>query len=227
MKTPFNLNQFLAVFKNYNETIFPLQIVFNLAAIFIIYFAFKPNHLSGRIISGVISFLWLWMGIVYHIIFFTSINKAAFLFGALFILQGILFLFFGVFNNRYSFEFNKDKFGIVGICLMLFALVIYPLLGYTLGHQYPSSPTFGLPCPTTIFTFGLLLINSKKVPNTIFIIPIIWSVIGSIAVFQFGMIEDIGLIIGCLIAYTLSQKRNKIFIKNEKDIDYQWAPKCR
>ncbi|WP_414541485.1 DUF6064 family protein [Nostoc sp. CCY0012] len=29
---------------------------------------------------------------------------------------------------------------------------MYPLIGYALGRIFPTSPTFGVPCPTTIFT---------------------------------------------------------------------------
>ena len=62
--------------------------------------------------------------------FFTAINQAAYLFGAFFIIQNILFLIFGVFQKRLSFHFRSDKYGITGMSLIIFALIIYPLLGY-------------------------------------------------------------------------------------------------
>ena len=132
MKTPFTVEQFLEVFRNYNETVFPVQVIFYLISVIAIYLAVKPTSKSGGIISGVLAFLWLWMGIVYHLIFFTSINKAAYLFGALFTLQGILFLTLGVFQSKLVFRFRSDKYGITGILLILFALIIYPVLGYSL-----------------------------------------------------------------------------------------------
>jgi Family of unknown function (DUF6064) len=213
MKPPFTLEQFLAVFKNYNQAVFPMQIVLYLISAVVIYLVIKPNPTSDKIISIILSFLWFWMGIVYHTIFFTVINKAAYLFGGLFIVQGILLLVFGVFRNRLSFQFKKDKYGITGITLIIFALIIYPVLGYFFGHIYPSSPTFGLPCPSTIFTFGLLLMNTKKCPITILIIPFIWSVIGFMAAFQFGILEDTGLIVASIIAVSLLIYRNKTLFK--------------
>ena len=141
MKTPFTLEQFLEVFKNYNQAVFPMQVVFYMISAIAIYLAIKPNSSSDKIISGILTFFWLWMGIVYHIIFFTTINKAAYLFGALFIIQGILFFIFGVFKNKLSFHFISDKFGITGITLIVFAQIVYPVLGYFFGHVYPSSPT--------------------------------------------------------------------------------------
>ncbi|GBO54206.1 hypothetical protein APA_2154 [Pseudanabaena sp. lw0831] len=208
MKPPFTIEQFLAVFKNYNQQVFPMQVVFCLISVFAIYLIIKPNSKSNKIISIILSFLWIWMGFVYHIIFFTAINKAAYLFGALFIVQGALFLIFGIFQNTLSFRYHFDKFGITGMGLILFALIIYPILGYFFGHIYPSSPTFGLPCPTTIFTFGILLINGKKCSLTILVIPFFWSVISFMAAFQFGILEDMGLLVASLITTSLLIYRN-------------------
>jgi len=209
MKTPFTVEQFLEVMRKYNETVFPMQIVFYLLSIILIYLAIKPSSKSDKIISGFLALFWLWMGIVYHLIFFTVINKAAYLFGAAFILQGILFLTFGVFQNKLSFRFHSDMFGTTGIILVLFALIVYPVLGYFFGHVYPDSLTFGLPCPTTIFSFGLLLLSDKKCPLAILIIPFIWSVIGFTAAFHFGILEDTGLLVSGLLVLTMFLIRNR------------------
>jgi hypothetical protein len=209
MKTPFTTEQFLEIFRNYNQAVFPMQVILYLVSVFVIYLAFKPTSRSDKIISGILAFLWLWMGVVYHLIFFTAINKAAYLFGAIFILQGILFLSFGVFQNKLSFEFHSGIYGFTGVILILFALIVYPILGYALGHRYPSSPTFGLPCPTTIFTFGLLLLTRKNCPVSILIIPFVWSVFGFSAAFHFGIVEDIGLLVSGLLTFSILLFRNK------------------
>ena len=160
-------------------------------------------------ISGLLAFFWLWMGVVYHLIYFTTINKAAYLFGAVFIFQAMLFLAFGVFQSKLSFAFRSDGYGITGIILIVFALIIYPVLGYSFGHGYPYSPTFGLPCPTTIFTFGLLLLCEKRCPLGILVIPFVWSIIGFTAAFNFGIVEDTGLLVSGVIV------RNKKLVKNQ------------
>ncbi len=216
MKLPFTIEQFLEVFKNYNEAIFPMQVVFYLASAIAIFLVIKPVHKSDKIISSILVFFWLWMGIAYHLIYFTAINKAAYLFAAVFIAQGILFFIFGVLQNKLSFKFRADIYGIAGITLILFALIIYPVLGYFLGHVYPSSPTFGLPCPTSIFTFGLLLLNIKKCPVTILIISFLWSIVGFMAAIQLGMLEDSGLLAASLITTALLLLRNRILFNSRK-----------
>jgi hypothetical protein len=79
-------------------------------------------------------------------------------------------------------------------------MLIYPILGQLLGHLYPRCPTFGVPCPTTIFTFGMLLWTIGKVPKYVLIIPLLWSIIGFSAAINLGIKEDIGLLIAGLVA---------------------------
>ena len=159
--------------------------------------------------AAILSFFWIWMGIIYHIINFSAINKAAYIFGAAFIFQGILFLYMGFFRQKITFRFYFDIYGITGGVLILFALILYPVLGYFQGHIYPSSPTFGLPCPTTIFTFGLLLWTDRKFPIALIIIPFIWSIIGLSAAFSLGIKEDISLLITTFFATTLLILKNR------------------
>jgi len=211
MQVPFSLGDFLKVFKSYNQTIFPLQIVFYFIAFLSIYFLFTGNKNLNKIISITLSFFWLWMGIVYHIIFFSAINNAAYIFGAFFIIQGIMFAGCGLIRKKLSFGYSKNIYNYIGIVFLLYALIIYPVLGYNLGHSYPYSPTFGLPCPTTIFTFGILLFTNKKMPLHLLIIPLLWSVIGFNAALTLTIYEDTGLLIAGVTAFTLLLISNKNF----------------
>lgn len=98
---------------------------------------------------------------------------------------------------------------ITGAILILFALFIYPLLSYYYGHIYPSAPTFGLPCPTTIFTLGLLCWVDKKLSPLVWGIPFLWTVVGFTASFTLGIKEDISLLIAGILTIILlvSQKK--------------------
>jgi hypothetical protein len=208
MKLPFTADQFLEIFKSYNESIFPIQIIFYLIAAIALFLLFSSADKS-RIISLILSFFWLWIGIVYHIIYFSKINKAAYLFGSLFILQGIIFFIYGIVSNKLILRYNKNILNKTGIIIISYALIIYPLLGYFLGRPYPYSITIGLPCPTTIFTFGILLFSEKKIPFTALIIPLLWSITGFTAALNFSIFEDFGLILSGLISFTLLTIQNR------------------
>ncbi|GAJ00751.1 unnamed protein product, partial [marine sediment metagenome] len=196
MNFPFTVNQFMEVFEKYNLAIWPMQVIAHLLGIAAVLLAIKKIGFSDRIISAVLSFYWVWMGIVYHLMYFSAINRVAYGFGFLFIIQGILFLIVGVIKPDISFKFRPDIFSITGSIFILYAILIYPILGNLLGHGYPKSPCFGVtPCPTTIFTFGMLLWTDKRVPKYILIIPLLWSIIGFGAALPLGIREDIGLLI--------------------------------
>lgn len=198
MKLPFTTEQFFSLFRDYNFAVFPAQIIIYLLAIICLVLIRTKTGNAGKFTIAFLGIIWLWMGIIYHWVFFSTINNAAYLFGGLFIIQGILFLNYA-FRKNPLIEMNNDKYGFVSFGLILFALLIYPTLGYMLGHHYPYTPTFGLPCPSTIFTFGILLLVKPKAPLFLYIIPLVWSVIGFTASFTLGVYEDLGLLLSAII----------------------------
>jgi hypothetical protein len=209
MKMPFTTDQFMEVFKNYNLSIWPLQILFYMLALLALLLVIIDIPLTNKINAAILAFFWLWMGLVYHILYFSAINPAAYIFGGAFILQGFLFIYLGVIRNKISFRLHIDFYSITGGLFIIFSLALYPMTGYLLGHVYPASPTFGLPCPTTIFTFGLLLLTDKKVPVSLLIIPLLWSVLGFSAAFALGIREDAGLLAAGIIFLASLVFRNR------------------
>lgn len=193
----------MQVFEAYNRAVYPWQIVLILLAIGAIILAVKPIRYSSKIISIILAFLWLWSGVIYHLLFFTRINTLAPHFATMFIAQAILVFYEGVPANRLSFGAKWNLRGICGALLIIFALIIYPVLGYYLGQIFPAQPTFGTPCPTTIFTFGLLLWTNKKVSFYLLIIPLLWSLLGLSAAISLGVKEDFGLPVAAIIGASL------------------------
>jgi hypothetical protein len=214
MNLPFTVEQFLEVFKNYNLAVWPLQILFYLLAMVVVFLSFKKFSYADQLVSAILALFWVWMGIAYHFAYFTTINKAAYIFGGLFILQGILFLIYGVFKNRSSFQFQPDTYGFTGALLILYALIGYPILSSSFGHIFPYTPSFGLPCPTTIFTLGLLLWNRSKTSLAILIIPVLWSAIGFTAAFSLGIYEDTGLLIAAVLVCIMLLLKRKNHLHN-------------
>lgn len=199
MNLPFTTAQFFNVFAQYNQAVWPMQIVLLLLAIAIVIIMLRPISATNRLISAVLALFWAWMAIAYHFVFFTTINLAAWLFGGLFLIAAFLFVWTGVVRGQLHFRVRRDVWGWLGGLLIVYALIIYPLLGWWLGHRYPELPTFGLPCPTTIFTLGILLFAQAPVPRRVFIVPLLWSVIGASAAMQLGVLQDYGLAVAGLI----------------------------
>jgi hypothetical protein len=71
MDAPFTASQFLEVFGRYNAAVWPAQVVFYGLAFLMIYWAARG---AGRWVHAILAFLWAWMGVVYHWLFFTEIQ---------------------------------------------------------------------------------------------------------------------------------------------------------
>ena len=197
---PFTIEEFLNVFEKYNLSVWPMQLILNLLAIVAIWFLLFGRRNKSYVVNSVLAFLWLWMGLVYHLIFFSAINKVAYIFGSLFIVQSLLFVFYGLTGSKiikYQFRFNFH--GVLGLLFILYALIVYPILANYFGHAYPNMPTFGLPCPTVIFTFGILLFAFDRIPIIIILIPFLWSLIGFFAAVNLTIKEDFGLLIAGIL----------------------------
>ncbi|HEY9450103.1 MAG TPA: DUF6064 family protein [Gemmatimonadaceae bacterium] len=193
MRLPFSAEQFFDVLRRYNEAVWPAQWLLVALALAAIVLAFRGSSRGSRVIAGILAVLWLWMGIVYHLTFFAKINPAALLFAAAFVLQAGLVAWMGVWHSQLTFRAPSGVRGLLGGVILTYALVAYPLLGQALGHRYPYAPTFGLPCPTTLFTLGLLLWAVPRAPRLVLVIPILWALIGTSAAAVLSVWEDVGL----------------------------------
>jgi hypothetical protein len=86
---------------------------------------------------------------------------------------------------------------------------VYPVLGQLGDHPYPRSPSFGMPCPTTIFTLGLLLLTRGRVPWWLIVIPAVWAAIGTSAAITLGIREDLGLAAAALALMVVLSLRGR------------------
>jgi len=211
MGIPFTVEQFFGVFGTYNAAIWPIQILAYVLGIGAVALAIREGKLSARIVSAILAFFWIWMGIFYHILYFRVINPTAWILGIFYILQGLLFLLVGTIFGRLAFRFILKPLPIIGGCFILYAMVVYLLLGFSFGHSYPKVPIFGVaPCPTTIFTFGILLWAKRSVPTYLLVIPLLWSFLGISAAVNLRVPQDYGLVAAGIIGTAL------ILIQNRK-----------
>lgn len=187
---PFTRAQFLAVFADYNLGVWPAQLVAYALGACMVILLFRPSRMASRATGAGLAVMWAWTGIAYHWVYFSVINRAALLFSALFVLQGLL-LFHAAIRDRLRFGSPAGLAAVLGWALVLYAALLYPLAGLWAGHRYPELPMFGItPCPVTLFTFGLLLLTTGPVPRTLLMVPFIWSLVGGSAAVLLGMPQD-------------------------------------
>lgn len=205
---PFTIDEFLDVFRRYNEAVWPAQWILLILALIAVAAAFRARWLT-RAPAFILAVLWLWTGVVYHLAYFRAINPAAAIFGALFVVQAGIFVWLALRKPAVRFTVPRDVAGVLGGLMIVFALIVYPSLGWLAGHRYPAAPTFGLPCPTTVFTFGLLLWVQPALPRRVLIIPVLWSMVATVAALQLGMMEDFSLPVVAVVASAVVLRRER------------------
>jgi len=198
---PFTREQFFSVFVDYNLAVWPAQVVAYLIGVVMMLALLRRTPWAQRAVAAGLVAMWAWTGIAYHGLFFSAINKAAAGFAALFVAQALLFAHASLVKQdlRWTAPAGGAR-GAVAWGLMLYATVLYPLLGLAAGHAYTGLPMFGItPCPVTLFTFGLLLSATPQVPRRLLVIPLVWALIGGSAAFLLGVPQDWPLLIGGLV----------------------------
>ena len=209
MKTPFSKEQFLGLFEQYNSSVFPAQFVLILFGIYALWLIRSRNLYRDRIISLILSLIWLWNGLVYQLLFFTQINKAAVIFGLAFSVQAMFMLVEGVVRNRLTFALHGRGKEFTGFILILYGLVIYPFIDLIMGHSLTGIISLGLPCPSTIMTFGFFLMIKGKFPAYLLIIPFLWGIMGLSAALNFGIYQDIIMVLSAFVSVFWILRNNR------------------
>lgn len=199
---PFDRVDFLQVFREYNEATWPAAILLPFAGMICVGLLLSHRPVARRTVVAIVGGMWAWTGIAYHIQFFSPLNPAALLF-AVFCLAEAAMLFFASVDGLHVERPLLDVDRMVGGLIMGSALVVYPALSSLAGHYYPEVPTFGAPCPTTIFTLGVLAWLHEELSWKYAVIPLLWAGISIVASLQFGMVEDLLLPFAAVVLLVL------------------------
>ena len=218
MALPFTTDQFLHALARYNTVIWPLQLVaYGLGGGAVALSLFRSRY-TDMLIGAILAGMWLWVGIVYHMMYLAPLTPAARVFALMFIVQGALLQWEGVLRRRLSFLVRPDAAGALGALLVAYAMVPYPLIYHLAGLGYPRTPSFGVtPCPATIFTLGLLLWTRQRVPKYLLVIPTLWAVVSTYAALSLGLHADLGLTAAAAVAVP-------VIILKDRRLPVDWEP---
>jgi hypothetical protein len=203
MEIPFTVAQFTAVFADYNVAVWPVQWFLFAMACGIVAALLKKRAWTDVCISLILGALWAWNAVAYHLAFFSHISPAAYVFSALSMTGAAVFIWEGVVRQRMRFQWPPGLRCFAGVALIVFALMAYPIWCAAVGHAYPLMPTFGLPCPTTIFTIGVLCFEVRPTPRDTLIAPVLWCLVGAQAAWMLDMQPDLSLIPAALVGLVL------------------------
>jgi hypothetical protein len=197
-------DEFLAVFTAYNQALWPAPEMLGLVAFGAVCLALFPGPRRDRAACALLAMLWAWAGLIYGCGFLSRLTPLGYVFGAAFALQAGLLLHFGVVRHEVRFWTHTGPRHLAGILLVFYALVAYPALAALLGHAFPTSPSFGVPTPVTIFTLGMLLLTRAPYARVLFVVPLFWAATGAWLAFELNLREDIALVVAAALVLTMT-----------------------
>jgi len=208
MTLPFTPDAFFEVLAAYNERLWPFVLMLWLVTAYAVVRLTHTRPVRPWFIPGLLAFHWAWSGLAYHAAFFSRINPAAWVFAGLFVLEAALWVWYGVVHHRFRLSRGPLFQQVLSWGLIAYALS-YPVIARAEGHAFPRLPIFGVPCPTTILTIGLLLAVDRSLPRLVAVIPLLWAFIGGSAAFLFGVRADLMLLAaGVALAVDLIRPRH-------------------
>ena len=205
---PFSVDAFFEVFARYNQAIWPLQVAAYAGGLIVAALLLRPSRPAAIMIGGILAAMWAVNGIGYHWSHFAAINPAARLFAGLFVAEAALLAGAPLALSDLRFSARRDVRTGFALALIVFAAIVYPLWGMAAGHVYPAMPAFGVaPCPTTIFTIGVLLMGEGRRAAWLLAIPAMWALIGGSAAVLLDVPQDFGLLAALFILLALAAGR--------------------
>lgn len=205
MQLPFTREQFFDLFVGYNEALWPAALALWIASAVVVVLLLAARHPPDRWISVLLVAHWAWSALAYHVAFFTQINPAAWLFAALFLGQAVLVFHVGVEQRRLAFTPWGHAWAPLAWGLIAYSLA-YPVINAIDHRSLVRIPTFGLPCPTTIFTAGVLMLATPRCWS-LSVVPVIWAAVGGSAAFLLGVYADVALPIAGMALTIFSVRR--------------------
>jgi len=188
---PFTAEILFSSFEQYNRALWPLPILASALVLAIILLILRPVPGGDRAIGALVALAWVWIGLGYHFLRLATIDFAAPLYAAFFVLEGLLIAWAGLVGRPIAFRFRADLCGWTGLALALGALAGYPLADGLTGPGWPSIRLVGLaPGPTTAFTLGLLLLVEGRTPLRLAVVPLLWTLVAGATGWVLGIPQD-------------------------------------
>jgi hypothetical protein len=174
----FSARTYYRLFERYNLDWWPLQLLALALGVAVLALGWRGGERAGRAIAAILVGCWLWLAWGFHWQRYATIHLAAGYFALAFALQALLLLWLGVLRGRLAIAPVSRMRRRAGLVLLLFALLVFPLLGPLLGRSWTQAEVFGMaPDPTALATLGVLLFAGVRPAWGLFPIPVAWCLI--------------------------------------------------
>lgn len=185
----FSSRTYYRLIQRHNEALWPAQLLTLALGVFVLALLRRPSPRRARIISTILTALWAWIAWAFLWHRYATINWAAGYAVPVFALEALLLTGYGA-KGELTYRSRRDASGVVGLLLLVFGLLIYPLLAPLLGRPWQQAEVFGIsPDPTVIATLGLFVLAEGSGRGTLLVIPILWCLFSGATLLAMGSPE--------------------------------------
>jgi len=175
----FSPRTYYRMFELYYDAIWPAPLIALALVVAIAVLVWRGDERGGVAVAALLATSWLWVALAFHLQRYATINWAARYFGALFIVQSALLLWYGVVRRRLMFECPGPGRRWLVPALFIASTLVSPLAGRAAGRTWSQVEVFALtPDATTVATLALLLLSTPRASRVLMLAPLAWCVIG-------------------------------------------------
>lgn len=209
----FSPQTYYRLFELYNLELWPLQIPALLLGVGALALWWRGGEAAGRGIALILALCWLWVAWRFHWLHYASINPFARHAALAFVLQALLLIWLGALRGRLT-PLPSTRLQFAGLGIVVFAVLVFPLLGPLLGRSWTQAEVFGMaPDPTALATLGVLSIVGLRPAWSLWPIPVAWSLVSGTTLWamdapEFALIPLLALLaVGVAVAGTKTVSR--------------------
>jgi hypothetical protein len=193
------------LFELYNLERWPLHLLALASGVAVLMLERHGGKRAGRGIAAILALCWLWVAWGFHWQRYASINLAAGYFALAFAVQALLLLWLGVVRARLAPGPASRLQQRAGLGLLLFALLLFPLMGLPLGRSWTQAEVFGMaPDSTALATLAVLLRAGARPAWWLYPIPVAWCVISGATLWAMDMPDFAVVPLAALLAVGLA-----------------------
>ena len=198
----FTQRTYYRMFELYHDAVWPLQLAVLAIVIGIAVSLRRSDASRGVVISALLAMGWLWVGIAFHLQRYATINWAAKYFGAAFIVESALLVWYGVIR-RLPFRDPNDAMRRFAPVVFVASVVIPPLAVLAQDRGWSQVDLAWLtPDATAMMTLALLLGATPRAPRLLLVVPIAWCLIAALTLYALespeAWVTVVAVIASCL-----------------------------
>lgn len=174
----FSPQTYARLFELYHRSLWPAQLPVAAMALWLVAATRRADVLRARLVSLLLALAWAAIAWFFFLRHYATLHLAAPWFALGFAVQALLLLLVGALGGMVRYGWRDSAIGMVGLCLLLAALFLAPLLALLAGRPWQGLELFGLtPDATALGTLGLLLMGKGRARWLLLPLPLLWCAI--------------------------------------------------